>query len=94
MPIYLVRVTSEYRRDKHLRQRQLQYQIASSKAQLGFLPPTDGECRVCKKPLVIGVEFCQYCGVTVLVQPKICSVCATTALPDAKWCPKCRAALL
>lgn len=93
MPIYVIRVTSEYHRDKQLRQQHQKYQIASLEAELGILPPTDGECRVCQKPLVIGAEFCQYCSEPVLVQPKVCSVCAATALPDANWCPKCRAAL-
>ena len=93
IPIYLVQVTLEYRRDKLLCEQQFKYQIASLEAQLGILPPTDGECRECKKPLVVGAEFCQYCSAIVVIRPKVCLSCATTALPDAKWCPKCQAAL-
>lgn len=93
LPRYLMRVTVDYRKTKQVREQQRKYQVAALEAQLGILPPTDGQCRVCRKPLVSGAEFCQYCGEPVILRPKICPVCATTALPDAKFCPKCRAAL-
>lgn len=97
LPIYLVRTSLDYRKDYHnLKQQEEQQQkhkIATLEAELGILPPTEGMCRVCKKPLVVGADFCQYCGATAIEHPKICPSCATTASPDAKWCPKCRTAL-
>ena len=95
--IYLVRAAYYYRQEGILQQQQLReqlpHQISSLEAQLGILPTTQGECRICKKPLVIGAEFCQYCGTTVIERPKVCPKCAATALPDAHWCPRCRTAL-
>ncbi len=67
--------------------------IAELDAQMGFLPPAEGACRVCHKPLQVGAEFCSYCGETVIERPKVCPSCATTTFPDAKWCPNCRTAL-
>jgi hypothetical protein len=92
-PIYLIRVLVDCRKAKQEHEQKWRYQVASLEAQLGILPATEGECRVCHKPLVVGAEFCQYCGTPAIERPKICPVCATTALPDAKFCPKCRAAL-
>lgn len=95
--VYLVRAAYNYRQvsvrqQKQLRE-QLPHQISSLEAQLGILPTTQGECRICQKPLVVGAEFCQYCGTTVIERPKVCPKCAATALPDAQWCPRCRTAL-
>lgn len=93
LPIYLVRTTSDYRRMKHVKVQQQKHKIASLEAELGIMPPIEGMCRSCNKPLVVGAEFCQYCGTTVVERPKVCPSCATTASSDAKWCPKCRTAL-
>ena len=93
LPIYLVRLTSDYQRMKHLNIQRQKHKIASLEAELGIMPPVDGTCRACKKPLVVGAEYCQYCGTTVRERPKICPSCATTASPDARWCPKCRTPL-
>jgi hypothetical protein len=95
--IYLVRAAYNYRQVSVHQQQQLReqlpHQISSLEAQLGIMPTTQGECRICQKPLVISAEFCQYCGTTVIERPKVCPKCATKALPDAHWCPKCRTAL-
>lgn len=93
LPIYLVRTALEYRRTKYEREHQQRHKVASLEAELGILPAIEGACRVCKKPLVVGADFCQYCGATAVERPKICPACAATASPDAKWCPKCRTAL-
>ncbi len=93
LPIYLVRATSDYNRLKQLKVQQQKHKIASLEAELGIMPPVEGTCRACEKPLVVGAEFCQYCGTTVTERPKVCPSCATTASPDAKWCPKCRTEL-
>ena len=93
LPIYLVRTTSDYHRMKHLNEQRQKHKIASLEAELGIMPPVDGTCRACKKPLVVGAEYCQYCGTTVFERPKVCPSCATTASPDARWCPKCRTQL-
>ena len=97
LPIYLLRATFDHFQTKQLRTQQQKheqkFEIANLEAKMGMLPFTDGTCRACKKPLVIGAEFCQYCGTTVVEKAKVCPSCSTSALPDAKWCPKCRTAL-
>jgi hypothetical protein len=93
LPSYLIRVFMESHKEKQGQELQRKREVAALEAQLGILPPTEGQCRVCHKPLVVGAEFCQYCGTPAIQRPKICPVCATTALPDAKFCPKCRATL-
>ena len=93
LPIYLVRTTSDYQRMKQLKVQQQKHKIATLEAELGIMPPTEGICRACQKPLVVGAEFCQYCGATAIERPKVCPSCATMASPDARWCPKCRTAL-
>ncbi len=89
LPIYLARVVVGRRREEQRKEFEKQRYIASLEAQLGILPPTQGTCRICQKPLQIGAEFCQYCRTPVVEHPKVCPECATTALPDAQWCPKC-----
>lgn len=97
VPIYLLRATFDYFHTKHLcmqqEKHQQKFEMAGLQAKMGILPPTDGTCRMCKKPLIVGAEFCQYCGATVLERAKVCPSCSTIASPDAKWCPKCRTAL-
>lgn len=98
LPIYVLRVLFHSIHLGRLRERQqkqqLQFEIATREASMGILPPTDGACRVCRRPLIAGADFCQYCAEPVVEKPKVCHVCAATASPDAKWCPKCRAALV
>lgn len=91
--VYFVQVGQTYFSNKRDEPRQLRWKIAEQEASLGMLPPTDGTCRVCHKPLQLGAEFCMYCGATVIEHPRICPNCSTTTLPDAKWCPKCRTRL-
>ena len=93
LPIYLIRTAIDHRQAAQRKPLELKQQIAAMEAQLGILPPSQGTCRACNKPLQVGADFCQYCGVTVIERPKVCPSCATTTLPDAKWCPKCRTAL-
>ena len=93
LPVYLVRIALGRRQAEEQRNRARKQHIAVMEAELGILPPTNGTCRTCYKPLQAGAEFCQYCGVPVLERPKVCPVCAAAALPDAKWCPQCRASL-
>ncbi len=89
LPVYLVRVAMDRHRATQLKHVEVRQRIAVMEAQLGILPPTEGVCRSCQKPLQVGAEFCSYCGVAVIERPKICPACATTTFPDAKWCPKC-----
>lgn len=93
LPIYLTRTVRDHRQAAQRKPLELKRHIAEMEAELGFLPPAEGTCRVCHKPLQIGAEFCSYCGETVIARPKICPSCATTTFPDAKWCPRCRTAL-
>ena len=97
LPIYLIRAELDSWRIKQLRMQRLAWQrkqqIANLEAEMGILPAIESECRVCKRPLVVGAEFCQYCGEPVMLRPKICPQCLSSALPDALWCPKCRAVL-
>jgi hypothetical protein len=92
-PIYLVCAWIDWRKAKAQAPAQLKLRTAQMEAQLGYLPPTEGICRACGKPLQVGAEFCGYCRTPVVEKPKICTQCAATALPDAKWCPRCGAAL-
>src|SRR5258706_3967687 len=91
--VYFVQVGQTYFSNKRDEPRQLRRKIAEQEASLAIIPPTDGTCRVCHKPLQVGAEFCMYCGADVIEHPRICPNCATTTLPDAKWCPKCRTRL-
>jgi len=93
LPVYLVRIALGRRQAEEQRNRARKQHIAVMEAELGILPPTNGTCRTCYKPLQAGAEFCQYCGEPVIEHAKVCSACAATALPDAKWCPRCRALL-
>ncbi len=93
LPIYLARIVVSRRQEEEQKQLEKQRYIALLEARLGILPPTNGTCRACHKPLQVGAEFCQYCGTPVSEHPKVCPECATTTLPDAKWCPKCGKAL-
>ena len=93
LPIYLIRTALDLHKTKDQRRLAMQHQIATMEAQLGIIPPTNGTCRACNKPLQIGADYCQNCGAAVVEQPKVCPVCATTTLPDAQWCPKCRTKL-
>lgn len=70
-----------------------QRRISELEAQLGIMPETEGECRVCHKPLQTGAEFCTYCRAPVREQAKVCPACGAAALPDGQFCPKCGAAL-
>ncbi|HEX6481414.1 MAG TPA: zinc ribbon domain-containing protein [Ktedonobacteraceae bacterium] len=93
LPIYLIRIASGRHQAEAERELARKRQISGLEAQLGIMPPTNGTCRACHKPVQVGAEFCQYCGVPVVAHPKVCPVCATTTLPDAKWCPHCGASL-
>lgn len=93
LPMYLIHTIRDMRQIAHRQQKESRLQVATLEAQLGILPPTEGTCRDCHKPLQIGAEFCQYCGVSVIERPKICPACAVTTLPDAVWCPRCRTKL-
>src|SRR5258706_2283576 len=93
LPVYLVRIALGRRQAEEQRNRARKQHIAVMEAELGILPPTNGTCRTCYKPLQAGAEFCQYCGEPVIEHAKGCSACAATPLPDAKWCPRCRALL-
>ena len=93
LPIYLTRTVRNQRQVEQRKPLELKRHIAELDAQMGFLPPSEGTCRVCHKPLQVGAEFCSYCGESVIERPKICPSCATTTFPDARWCPNCRTAL-
>lgn len=93
VPVYLIQAFSAYRHAKHMEPVLRQRQVAQLEADLGIMPPTEGVCRSCGKPLQVGAEFCAYCAAPVVAKPLICPVCATTALPDARFCPKCRSPL-
>ncbi len=67
--------------------------IAELEAELGVLPPTDGTCPKCARPLQFGASYCAYCGTPVRERPRVCPRCAATTLPDARWCPYCGAPL-
>ena len=75
------RVLSRRRRTAHL------------EADLGIVPPTEGECASCHKPLQVGAAFCAYCGKPTVAHPRICPICYTTTQPDASYCPQCGAVL-
>lgn len=90
---YLIQAYRAYSHNKSQEPVRLRQKIAEQEAQLGFMPQTDGACRVCHKPLQSYAEFCMYCGATVTEHPKVCPNCATVTLVDAKWCPKCRTSL-
>lgn len=98
LPIYALRVVFDYFRHQNAQRQQekqqQKFKVAELEAKAGILPPTDGQCRICHKPLIVGAEFCQYCGAPAVERPKVCPACSTTALPDAKFCPKCRTPLL
>ncbi len=97
LPIYLLRAVFDHFHTRQLQTQQQKheqkFEIANLESKMGILPFTDGRCRACKKPLIIGADFCQYCGVPVIERAKVCPSCSTVASPDAKWCPKCRTAL-
>ena len=93
LPIYLTRTVRDQRQVAQRKPLELKRHIAELDAQLGFVPPSEGICRVCHKPLQVGAEFCSYCGESVIEHPKVCPSCATTTFPDARWCPNCRTAL-
>jgi hypothetical protein len=67
--------------------------IASLEGELGILPPADGVCPNCHKPLQLGAEFCAYCGTPLTPALRLCPVCHARTFPDAQWCPECGAAL-
>jgi hypothetical protein len=70
-----------------------QRRISELEAQLGMVPQTEGECRVCHKPLQVGAEYCTYCRAPVREQARVCPACGAAALPDGQFCPKCGTAL-
>jgi hypothetical protein len=90
---YLVRAYQKYRNYKRLKPLRVKRQEAELEAKLGFIPPTDGECRKCHQLIQVGSEFCSFCGESVIERPLICPQCFATALPGSKWCPSCRAPL-
>jgi RNA polymerase subunit RPABC4/transcription elongation factor Spt4 len=90
---YLFQVIGAYRRNKRQEPLRLRQKIAEQEAQLGFLPPVDGNCRVCHKPMQSGAAFCAYCGATAIEHPRVCPQCATVTFSDAQWCPNCRTQL-
>ena len=79
-----------YRQLGPLRRRR---KIAEQEAELGMIPPTEGNCHKCHQPLQLCAEFCAYCGARVTERPRICPACYATTLPDARWCPACGAQL-
>ena len=93
LPIYLTRTARDQRQAEQRRSFELKRRVAELDAQMGFLPPAEGTCRVCHKPLQVGAEFCSYCGESVIERPKVCPSCATTTFSDARWCPNCRTSL-
>jgi hypothetical protein len=93
MPVYLVFAFRDNRTAMSLAAASQKREIAELEADLGILPPTEGVCRKCARPLQVGAEFCAYCGEPVVQRPRICPVCATATLPDARFCPQCRAPL-
>lgn len=70
-----------------------QRRISELESELGILPQTDGECRICHKPLQAGAQFCTYCRAPVKEQARVCPACGAAALPDGQFCPKCGAEL-
>ena len=78
LPIYLTRTARDQRQAEQRRPFELKRHVAELDAQMGFLPPAEGTCRVCHKPLQVGAEFCSYCGESVIERPKVCPSCATT----------------
>lgn len=66
---------------------------AELEAELGIMPPTEGKCAHCHKPLQVGAEFCEFCGAPKAPHPLVCPHCATVTLPGASFCPNCRARL-
>jgi hypothetical protein len=70
-----------------------QKRIAKLEGALGILPPEEGVCANCHKPLQLGAEYCAYCGTPVAPALQVCPVCHARTFPDAKWCPECGAAL-
>jgi Double zinc ribbon len=91
--IYLVQAYRKYRHYQQLAPLRLRRREAELEAILGMIPPIDGECRRCHRPLQLNAEFCTNCGERVVERPRICPVCYATTLPDARWCPECRAQL-
>ena len=71
----------------------VQLKIAELEASLDMVPPTEGVCAQCHKPLQVGAEFCAFCGAATTPQPLVCPHCATVALPGSAFCPHCRARL-
>jgi RNA polymerase subunit RPABC4/transcription elongation factor Spt4 len=90
---YLVRAYQKYRNDKRLEPLRQKRKKAQLEAGLGMIPPTEGVCHRCHRPLQLGAEFCSYCRASVTERPRICPACYATAQPDAIWCPLCGAQL-
>jgi hypothetical protein len=90
---YLVQAYRKYRHYQQLEPLRRRRKLAEQEAELGMIPPTDGNCRICHRPLQLDAEFCTNCGERVVERPRICPVCYATTLPDARWCPECRAQL-
>ena len=93
LAIYLALAYQTYRRYKQLEPLRRQRKIAEQEAELGMIPPTEGNCHKCHQPLQLCAEFCAYCGARVTERPRICPKCYATTLPDARWCPACGAQL-
>ncbi|MFI5271744.1 MAG: DUF4236 domain-containing protein [Ktedonobacterales bacterium] len=93
VPIYLVGAWIDLRRERISQAQQRPFKIAQMEANMGLVPPTEGVCRACGKPLQAGAQFCAYCRAPVVAHAKVCPACAATALPGAQWCPACGAAL-
>jgi hypothetical protein len=90
---YLVQAYRKYRHFQQLEPLRRRRKLAEQEAELGMIPRTNGNCRICFGPLQLGAEFCTNCGERVVERPRICPVCYATTLPNARWCPECRAQL-
>lgn len=86
---YLVRAYQKYRNYRQLEPLRQKRKQAEIEAGFGIMPPTEGVCHKCHRPLQLGAEYCTYCRESVTERPRICPECYATALPDSIWCPSC-----
>jgi hypothetical protein len=86
---YLVRAYQKYLNYKRLEPLRWKRRQAEAEAGEGIMLPTEGTCRTCHRPLLMGAEYCTYCRESVKERPRICPECYTRALPDSIWCPSC-----
>ncbi len=87
--IQFLALKSNSQLQSHERMLSMRRRTAHLEADLGIMPPTDGECVSCHQPLQVGATFCAYCGKPTVARPRICPACYTTTLPDARYCPQC-----